>query len=654
MKLFIVYIILIIVFFDEGKSCPLILDNNTTLPSTALEYIPQNFDVISYNAMIDFSGNKISDKIIRSANNRVTLKWVNTNPNAKFYFHLQSLTVDSILNESNIKVQFQKDTTPTGEAIYNIDRNKLPNDSNVILIYYHGKMTAEKGSQVWGGVSFTDNTLYALGVGFRNDYVSTTRHWLPCYDHPSDKALFKYNFKIDDSLTIVSNGLLISETTDKIKSMIWESKYPMASYLATFALGKYVKIDFTKDSIPIYVYTQKKDSLATAYNFARVSEMVSYFSNTFTPYPFEKVGYVNTELGSMESQSMINYANSLNQNALNNKTNINETAAHELAHQWFGDMLSPFDFRDAWLNESFATFSESLWIEKSLGKKQYLNNQKNKMNNYINTVFYQDGPISLYNFDRNRCKSNYPTTIYQKGAVVLGMLRYMMGDSSYFESMKDYLYSYKYKNVTTLDLLKILKLHTKINMDSFFENWIFRNEIPIFKVNFKQNKDSMYIEDYLSNDTVMPFKSQIPLEFNFTYQNGDIQTQVFMFESNKNYKVNVPPNFVSLQYNGAKEVVSLARVVSITGIEEDTKIQAKISILENPIKDKLKIKYNFSNGKAKISIYSLNGNTLLTKDILSNGSENLIELDFHNFSSGAYFVSILQDGKEETIEFIKE
>ena len=171
--------------------------------------------------------------------NEIQFKWINNNPISKFYFHLQGLSVDSILNETKSKIIFQKDSSISGEIIYNINRNQLLKDTNKIFVFYHGTMTAEAGKSPWGGVAFGDSILYALGVGFRNDYVSATRHWLPCYDHPSDKALFTFSFKYDDSLNLVSNGLKIKSTIqNKIKNVTWVSKYPMSSYLATFALGK--------------------------------------------------------------------------------------------------------------------------------------------------------------------------------------------------------------------------------------------------------------------------------------------------------------------------------------------------------------------------------------------------------------------------------
>ncbi|MCX6147363.1 MAG: M1 family aminopeptidase [Candidatus Kapabacteria bacterium] len=652
----ILYLLCLLIFGlrFSALACPLILNDSASLPSTATNYIPQDFDVLSYNAILDFTKNKLSDKKLNASVCTIKFNWINNKTKAKFYFHLQGLLVDSVLNEFRNKILFQKDTTLTGETIYSVNRSEMQNDTNNLHVYYSGNMTTEAGKSPWGGVSFDDNVLYALGVGFRNDYVSTTRHWLPCYDHPSDKALFSILLMIDDSLNCVSNGIKSKENIqNKIKYEVWTSKFPMATYLATFAIGKFSKIEYTKDSLPIEVYTQKKDSIATAYNFSRLPEMVSFFSSTFTPYPFEKVGYVNTELGSMEHQTMISYANSLNKKALSNQTNVNETAAHELAHQWFGDMLSPLDFRDAWLNESFATYCESLWIEHILGKKYYLNNQRDKLNRYLNTINGIDGPISLYNFDKKICKSNYPETIYQKGAVVLGMLRYLIGDDNFFQAIREYLNKYKYGNVTTAQLLEILNPYIDKAENRFTLDWIYRNEIPMFNVELKQSKDSLNITQYMANDTVTPFKN-VPLEFDFNYANGDMKTQVIFYKDNGNYKLNVPNDFTSMQFNGAKEVVCLAKVVSITGIEDNVNQTSNISILEQPVKDKLKIKYNFSNGKAKLNVYTLNGNTLFTKDILSIDGDNLIEYDFQNFSSGAYFLSIKQNENIETIEFIKE
>ncbi|MFW5662928.1 MAG: hypothetical protein ACOCZW_04305, partial [Bacteroidota bacterium] len=150
-------------------------------PSGPFENVPQNFDVLSYSAEIELPD--IPEPYIKGRNT-ITLTW---NPQADdhhFYFHLHSLSVDSVKYKDSL-ILFSREESET-DFYYSVELDD--EDSSVIDIYYHGIMTVEDNAAAWGGVHSDNGMVYALGVGFLNDYVSATRHWLPCYDHPSDKA----------------------------------------------------------------------------------------------------------------------------------------------------------------------------------------------------------------------------------------------------------------------------------------------------------------------------------------------------------------------------------------------------------------------------------------------------------------------------------
>ncbi|MCE5304583.1 hypothetical protein LLG34_02610, partial [bacterium] len=327
--------------------------------SLPLHYIQQDFDVISYDAFINWTS--ISKKEI-VASNSIKVYWKNFTDSSKFYFHLRDLAIDSILFNKQ-KINALAIGTPDSAAYHYeiIPLNTKTGDTSFITIYYHGVMTDEGGNYKWGGVHFQDNILYSLGVGFSNNYVSTTQHWLACYDHPSDKATFHCQYKVPAGYFVASNGeYTIHNLDDGTDIYEYSHDYPVATSLLTFNVGKFVE-NKREDSIaPIYVYSQAKDTVASNFAFKFVPNMLSYFSYLFGNYPFEKVGYVITSLGSMESQTMINFSRVELLQVYNNKDTSNPVAAHELSHQWFGDAITPWDFRDVWLNESFATYCEAL------------------------------------------------------------------------------------------------------------------------------------------------------------------------------------------------------------------------------------------------------------------------------------------------------
>jgi aminopeptidase N len=245
-------------------------------------------------------------------------------------------------------------------------------------MYYHGTMTSEGGSNDWGGVHYSNGILYAMGVGFFNDYVSCTRHWMPSFDLPSDKALYTGTFIVPDSLMAISNGKLLSkvDTLGNMRKYTWTlGEDVAATYLLTFAIGKFAEVEIPSEGKPpvkVYMYDNQTAIDAGNIAFKLVPEMIKAFEKFFSyDYPFETMGYYGASKGAMEHQTLV----TMSQSQINGVGKTNDTmyttAAHELGHQWFDDLVTPYDFRDAWLNEGFATFTEYVWIESKLGKEKY-------------------------------------------------------------------------------------------------------------------------------------------------------------------------------------------------------------------------------------------------------------------------------------------
>lgn len=457
--------------------------------SSPLLYIPQDFDVLHYDATIEFSE---TQRRLIYANNLITIHWKNRSDQSRFYFHLRSLSVDKVEYNGNM-VDFTVMGDPTDDNYhYEITPPKGDKkDTAFVRIYYHGIMQNEGGMNPWGGVH-DKSAIFSLGVGFYCNYVSTTQHWLACYDHPSDKATFKFTFINPVSKFIVSNGFVSKTKVDGKDAFVYYSDKPIATYLMTFADYNYIEhnIDY---KIPIKIYAAEKYSNSIQKVFGKLPKVVDAFEELFGKYPFELIGYVLTPLGSMESQMMINLDEKVFDNASKNNDSLNLTVAHELSHQWFGNSVSPYDFRDAYLNESWATYCESLLMEKVFDKAAYYKEQEKKLNSYIKQIAPYEGYLPLYNFSRKPPSSNYPTTIYYKGAVVMGMLRYLISqgnnDSRFFDFVKDYLETYKYKNVTTIDFFNmVLKYHKDtLAVNRFFDSWIYRIGYPQFNLQLIRN-----------------------------------------------------------------------------------------------------------------------------------------------------------------------
>ncbi len=439
----------------------------------------KGYDVTSYHVSLSL------DRQHNALQGVVTMDAVATTDLTSILQHLKDLTIDQITVSSPGSVTAVMDIKDTTHGTYTIQgfNTIVAGTHFTVTTTYHGNPTNEGGSNPWGGVTTTSSMMFAMGVGFSAPYISCTRHWMPCYDLPDDKAdSATLVFNCPDSEIVVSNGMMISNTVDNsthVRTMVWKESHPIASYLLTFATGNFFELSMPNDlNIPIVGYCNKIDSLAFTGTLHRESSRaLKYFDSLFAPYPFEKVGYVVAPIGSMEHQTMITL---VRQAALDSN---GTTAVHELAHMWWGDWVTCKDFNDPWLNEGFATFCEGLYRERFISKASYYSFLKSSVNGAVangSTIPMYGAPY--YTSPRD----NYPyPVIYQKGSAVLGMLRYVLGDEAFFKAMRDYGTAHRYANATSADLQKDFETSSGKDLKWFFDEWVYGTWYPEISVTWQ-------------------------------------------------------------------------------------------------------------------------------------------------------------------------
>ena len=467
---------------------------------------PTSFDVLHYDVQLNMSAApKLSTEGSRCT---ITFRWIQT-PDS-FQLHLRSLRIDSVYylqrNGSTIAVNYVKNGSDTSALMYYAVPAAAVHkrfDTVSLVVVYSGTMTSEApiNGFSWGGVS-RDQTdaVYSLGVGFSNPYVSCTQHWMPCFDLPQDKATLHARILCPKQMMALSNGSFVGSTAvsdTTLREYEWDMKEPCATYLMTFAVGPYFALNYgnTSAGVPVVSYGKSADTARCRTSFKKILRMVDLFERRFGSYPFTKVGYVVTNLGSMEHQSLICLARGEIQSL---SDSVNKTIAHELAHQWFGDKVTPLDFRDAWLTESFATYSECLWNEELGGPSLYFKDLKSKITTYLTTVAKPggrsyEGMLPIYDFPRAKPSSNYPQTIYLKGAGVLGMLRTLVGDSVFFSSLRAYQDAHAYGNATIDSMEKVfvdrVPVVLKDSIREYFAQWIRGRGWPVLDISAVQIMD---------------------------------------------------------------------------------------------------------------------------------------------------------------------
>jgi aminopeptidase N len=293
--------------------------------------------------------------------------------------------------------------------------------------------------------------------------------WFPCNDRPDDKALIDIFITNDSSKTSVSNGKLIDVITmGNKRTYHWKTLYPISTYLVCLYSAEYKNfhqdyLNIENKKVDLEYFALPKHLEMAKIDFSEHPEMMRYFEETFGPYPFEKEKYGVAEflwqMGAMEHQTITG----IGANFINGKKMFNEYYIHELAHQWFGDAVGLKTWKDIWLNEGFASYSEALYAEHKAGFTAYKSSMAAKYNENFNGTVYN--PDYLFN-----------STVYNKGAFVLHMLRFEVGDSIFFKILNEYYSKYKYSNASTSDFRKMCEFISGKNLDFFFKQWIYEGE----------------------------------------------------------------------------------------------------------------------------------------------------------------------------------
>ncbi|MBN2411443.1 T9SS type A sorting domain-containing protein [candidate division KSB1 bacterium] len=463
---------------------------------------------------------------------------------------LVSLRVDSAFSdETELVVDNQTSTL----NIF-LDTVYAKDDSFQVTVYYHGRPLAEPGSDSWGGFYFYgDRNAYTLGVGLNTSYVSMGRHWMPCHDEPWDKATFDMTFIVPYDKYLASNGVLVEHIKNPVDSTAvfhWIEDHQTATYLVCLAMNDYATVEYSvNDTLPVFIYTTKDDSANSAVHFENVPAMVEIYSDLFGPYPFDKVGYALTPKGAMEHQTCISYP----AGAVSPTHTYDYLIAHELSHHWWGDWVTVGDWRDIWLNEGFATYSEPLFFEKFKNKEAYDKNIREDMRAYFNAEA-AEGTLPIYDHP-----VMWGVHTYEKGGCVMHMLRNVIGDSAFFKTLREYGRRFAFGSVTTPDFQNVVEDISGRDMDWFFDQWIYGPGYPVYDYAWSCSPTGQ--GDYVLNATIQQGRADsvlfdMPLEIGFHYGSIDSILTIQMWEKAQSFQLRLPDSIESVLIDPANKLLN--------------------------------------------------------------------------------------------------
>jgi aminopeptidase N len=320
----------------------------------------------------------------------------------------------------------------------------------------------------------------------------TNRYWIPCLDHPNQRQTTEMVVVAPEGFDVVSNGKLVErkQNDDKSATFHWLQDKPHVSYLITLVVGKFDIVTEDWNGIPVVYYVPKGKKEDVARSFGRTRDMLTFFSDRFgIKYPWDKYAQIAAEQfgGGMENTS----ATTLTDRALHDErsmldNNSDGLIAHELAHQWWGDLVTCRDWSHLWLNEGFASYAEVLWAEHHDGPEEGAYNLVQKSRPAISGG--KDRPI----VDRRYPSSGamFDSRAYPKGAWVLHMLRRRLGDDVFFKCLQEYGNAFRLQCADTNDFRRAFEKITGRSLERFFYDWTERSGNPVLNITTEYQPDS--------------------------------------------------------------------------------------------------------------------------------------------------------------------
>lgn len=317
-----------------------------------------------------------------------------------------------------------------------------------------------------------------------------TRYYLPTYDYPNDRLTTETILTVPASWITVANGKLINvaKSGDDLKTWTWRESLPSSTYLITVVAGEFDEVKQAWHGLPVTYYAPKGRGDRLLPNYERTPAMMELFSKKLgVDYPWEKYAQSMVDdfvAGGMENSSATTNTSSSLRNAKlipEFPGNEDPLISHELAHQWFGDLVTCNDWGNVWLNEGFATFFEMLWSESHYPKEQADYERWTAVQEWLGDSGLFAKPIVRHDFDDS---SEFDDNAYGKGGLVLYMLRRQIGEDAFYRGLRHYLEVYRGRNVVTADLIKSIQEANHIDVQQFFDEWIYGAGAPKFEIGY--------------------------------------------------------------------------------------------------------------------------------------------------------------------------
>lgn len=384
----------------------------------------------------------------------------------RFHLDFLGLVVDGVAVDDG-EAAFSREG---GELIVEPTAVLPAGESFTVAVAYHGTPTSTYTLGFPAGWIHTGDLVYVVAE------PDGARTWFPANDHPRDKASFTFRITVPAGNIVAANGTLAGvQEGDGETTFTWDMQAPMATYLATIVAGDLVRVEggspagvFLRDYLPADLAADPPAVLG------RAGEMIEFFSDLFGPFPFSEYGHaiVPGLPGALEDQTLCIFGREALEDYFTVQPGVDAVVAHELAHQWFGDSVTPATWRDIWLNEGFATFAQWLWVEHDRGAAAY---RAEVSGSY---AFVAESPHPVPGDPGPSGEEMFHYSVYLRGGLTLHALRTAVGDEATFRILREWADRYSYGNATTGDFVSLAEEVSGQDLDALFDAWLFSPAIP--------------------------------------------------------------------------------------------------------------------------------------------------------------------------------
>ena len=376
------------------------------------------------------------------------------------------------------------------KVVVTLDKAYGPSDTISIRFKYTAVPT--KGVYFVVGVS-GDNVVNHSDQIWSQGEAAEARHWFPSFDFPSDKATTEEYLTAEKGETVVGNGEFLGKVDNPNGTETWHYNMPVphSTYLVSFVVGKYARVDDKYKDIPLgfYVYPGKEATARKA--FGDTKNMIGVYEGlTGVAFPYNK--YDQTVVASFQFGGMENItATTMSDNEIFfadfdfGKSIVTDLVSHELAHSWFGDLVTCRNWAELWLNEGFATYMEAAYREKAFGREDYMRKVRLDAGEFLADDTINRKRHGLFNRRAGDVGSLFENAsiTYHKGGAVLHMLREQVGTEAFWKAINTYLNRHKFANVESTDLKKAMEEASGQDLGWFFDQWVYDIGAPRLTVN---------------------------------------------------------------------------------------------------------------------------------------------------------------------------